>query len=156
MTKHQGSFSPPEEPLDVEPPILPYAGTSGWSGTATSRDRALAADRDGTTSKRQRTALAHLASSLDHGRTWRELATITGWHHGQASGVLTILHKAGRIARLTERRQRCRVYVLPEHVDGRETEPYSPRVQPASVEEMTETIREAYAVMRALGVLDDA
>ena len=42
-------------------------------------------------------------------------------HHGALSGALSCLHKEGQIARLTERRERCYVYVLPEHVAGRET-----------------------------------
>ena len=145
-------FTPPDEDLDVE---LPYAGTSGWSGTDTSRDRALRDDNDGTTSRRQRWVVAALASSRTDGMTWRELAALGGMHHGQASGVLTVLHKAGKICRLTEKRNRCRVYVLPECTMGRDTEPYVPRVQPAGIDEMTETIREAYATLAALGVFDD-
>lgn len=127
-------------------PVLPYGGTtqprnSGYAaGADTSRDRALTADADGTTTRRQRSALAVLSDrwlhehgggyiGLDHGTTWKELATFYGWHHGQASGVLSVLHKAGKIARLTERRNRCAVYVLPEYVNGRETAPHG-RQQP--------------------------
>ena len=137
-------------------PATPYAdGTSGWSGTDTSRERVERDDRDGTTTRRQRAALAELDAALYRGRTWRELASTTGMHHGQASAALTHLHRAGKIARLAEKRDRCRVYVLPAYVHDRQTEPYVPRVQPADVEEMAETIREAYAVLNALGVLDD-
>lgn len=136
-------------------PITPYAGTSGWSGTDTSHDRAVEDDRDGSTTRRQRFVLWALSNAGSRGRTWRELADVTGMHHGQASGALTVLHKVGRVCRLTEKRDRCRVYVLPEHVDGRETEPYVPRVTPANVDEMQETIREAYATLAALGVFDD-
>jgi len=151
-------FTPPDEDLDLDEalPLTPYAGTSGWSGTDTSRDRAVRDDSDGTTSRRQRHALAALASAKTAGLTWRELASLSGMHHGQASGVLTVLHKAEKICRLTEKRDRCRVYVVPECTMGRATEPYVPRVQPSTVEEMSETIREAYAVLNALGVLDDA
>lgn len=153
MSRHAAGFQPPDE--DLELPLTPYNGTSGWSGTDTSRDRALTADRDGTTGRRQRIILTALSAAGHYGRTWRELAAESGMHHGQASGALTVLHKAQRVARLTEKRNRCRVYVLPEFVGGRASEPYVPRVQPASVEEMQETIREAYAVMTALGVFDD-
>lgn len=152
MSRHAG-FTPADEDLDL--PELPYNGTSGWSGTDTSRDRALDADRSGTTSRRQRIVLTALSAAGHYGRTWRELADETAMHHGQVSGALTVLHKAHRLARLTEQRNRCRVYVLPDYVGGRDSEPYVPRVQPASVEEMQETIREAYAVMTALGVFDD-
>jgi hypothetical protein len=41
----------------VELPLTPYAGTSGWSGSAASRDRAVNEDNDGTTSARQKEAL---------------------------------------------------------------------------------------------------
>lgn len=103
-------------------PTLPYAGTSGWSGSSTSKARAITADRNGTTTARQRTVL-NLADHLGlFGVTWKELADATGWHHGTASGALSVLHKDGHLARLAESRNRCRVYVLPEYVAGRPTE----------------------------------
>jgi len=136
-------------------PITPYAGTSGWSGTDTSLRRAHEDDRDGTTTRRQRITLAALSGAGPGGLTWKELARVAEWHHGQASGVLTILHMAGRITRLTEKRDRCRVYVLPEYVNDRDTEPYARRVQSATTEEMAELIREAYMTLAALGVFDD-
>ena len=54
------------------------------------------------------------------GLTWKELADINGWHHGQASGVLSTLHKANLVCRLTQRRNRCAVYVLWSYQDGRD------------------------------------
>lgn len=108
---------PQPEPL----PETPYAGTSGWSGSQTSRERAETEDRGGVTSQRQEQVLAGLGMVGTRGLTWKELAGSQGWHHGQASGALSTLHKTGHIARLTERRDRCQVYVLPEHVNGRET-----------------------------------
>lgn len=98
---------------------LPYAGTSGWSGSDTSRERAERDDGDGTTSKRQRLTLTLLDSAGRSGLTWRELSRLTGWHHGQASGVLSVLHLDDRIVRLEERRGRCAVYTTRDHVDGR-------------------------------------
>jgi hypothetical protein len=65
------------------------------------------------------------------------LADICGWHHGQASGALSDLHKAGLIARLVERRNRCSVYVLPEHVGGRATAAHG-RNKPAAATVLTE------------------
>lgn len=105
----------------VPVPATPYGGTSGWSGSDTSRERAETEDTDGTTSARQQTVLRHLGFVGSVGATWREVAAATGWHHGQASGALSVLHKEGRIARLTVRRDRCQVYVLPSCVNGRET-----------------------------------
>lgn len=107
-------------------PLLPYNGSSGWSGTATSMERAERADSSGTTGIRQGQTRRSLAAAAARGLTWRELAGLRNWHHGQASAVLTVLHKTGQIERLIERRDRCMVYVLPEYVAGRETSPYRP------------------------------
>lgn len=108
-------------------PLLPYGTnppTSGWSGSDTSRERAEHDDTTGTTRQRQALTLTSLRDSGPNGLTWKELGDARHWHHGQASGVLSVLHKEGRIARLAERRNKCEVYVLPEHVDGRDTKPH--------------------------------
>lgn len=102
-------------------PILPYDGTSGWSGSDTSRERAITDDRSGKTRLRQSQTLTHLRHNGERGLTWKELSEITNWHHGQASGVLSVLHKAGLIARLKERRNKCAVYVANEYIYGRAT-----------------------------------
>lgn len=101
-------------------PVLPYNGTSGWSGSQASYQRAKTADRDGTTFNRQQSTLTYLAARGPHGATWRDLSEYFGWHHGTASGVLSVLHKTNQIARLTERRNKCQVYVLPDFVLGRD------------------------------------
>lgn len=103
-------------------PELPYNGTSGHSGTDTSRERALNADRSGKTALRQAQALNLLAQRKLLGITWKELSEITGLHHGTASGVLSVLHKAGRIARLKETRKGCKVYVDVACIQGRVVE----------------------------------
>jgi len=122
---------------------LPYGGTSGWSGSSTSRERAERDDADGTTSDRQLRTLVHLEHLGAVGVTWGELASAQGWHHGQASGVLSVLHKEGRICRLTERRNRCAIYVLPDKVYGRETAPHA-----SARKGMTDAEREAVARFR--------
>jgi hypothetical protein len=104
-------------PADI--PALPYGGSSGWAGSETSEERARSADADGTTGRRQRRTLSLLASAGLQGMTWKEIAQETGWHHGTASGALSVLHKVGAIARLAETRSRSAVYVLPAHVAGR-------------------------------------
>lgn len=107
------------------PGTFPYAGTSGYAaGSDTSEDRARTDDEDGTTTRRQRQVLSALDAGGFTGMTWAELANLTGWHHGQASGALSVLHKSGLISRLAERRGRCAVYVLPEYVDDRPTQPH--------------------------------
>lgn len=105
-------------------PVLPYAGTSGHSGSDTSEERARRQDGDGTTALRQRQTLRLLDDMNLLGLTWKELARLLKLHHGQASGVLSTLHKAGLIARLTDRRDRCHIYVLPKWVDEREVDDY--------------------------------
>ena len=101
---------------------LPYNGSSGWSGTDTSKERADEADSSGKTRSTQNQVLGHIFLERERGMTWKELADITGWHHGTVSGALSVLHKTERIARLTDKRGRCRVYVCPEYVNGRETD----------------------------------
>ena len=100
-------------------PELPYNQTSGHSGTDTSKARALHADRSGKTALRQAQALNLLSQREMSGLTWKELSEITGLHHGTASGVLSVLHKTGRIARLKESRDGCKVYVDVSCVEGR-------------------------------------
>lgn len=110
--------------VDNDQPVLPYttAGVpnSGWAGTDTSQERARQADRK-VTGDRQMHVLWLLRNTAE-GLTWRELSTQTGWHHGQSSGVLTGLHKGGKIARLAETRNRCHIYVALEHVGERSVE----------------------------------
>lgn len=118
-------------------PLTPYAGTSGWSGSSTSEDRALREDAGIETSRRQQTTLDYLLVKWNAGVTWKELADKFGWHHGQASGALSILHKEGKIARLTETRNRCKVYVLPDAIYFRQVEQHGsnkPRLDFTEVE----------------------
>lgn len=109
------------EELDFSLPVTPYAGTSGWKGSQASRDRVIEDDADGTTSKRQKETLISLGAAGIRGLTWKELGEIHGWHAGQSSGCLSVLHLEGMVARLKERRNRCSIYVLPPFVNGRET-----------------------------------
>lgn len=117
-------FDVAEPPL----PVLPYGGTSGWSGSDTSKERAERADKTGATGANQKRTLSLLMFSRNEGLTWRELSSMTGWHHGTASGALSVLHKAGLIARLAERRERCAVYVALDFVNGREIQSHKPNV----------------------------
>ena len=110
------------EQLDLTTiPVTPFAGTSGWSGSETSKARAISEDSSGVTAGRQTLTLKILwQESKFDGITWSELSEKTGWHHGSSSGVLSVLHKAGLIVRLKERRKKCAIYVSPDYVDGRE------------------------------------
>lgn len=108
--------------------VLGYGDTSGHSGGETSEERVRRDDASGATGARQRTVLELLAFWSYNGITVSELRQETGWHHGQASAALSNLHKAGLVARLTTRRSRCFVYVLPSEVGARDVEPYGTRV----------------------------
>lgn len=103
-------------------PVLPYGGTSGWSGSDTSKERAVDSDNNGTTLKRQNKVIEYLDERGALGATWKEVSDVFDWHHGTSSGVLSTLHKTNSIARLTTRRNRCKVYVLPEYVGDSPTE----------------------------------
>lgn len=123
-----------------ETPILPYGGTSGWSGAQTSHDRATRQDSNGTTSKRQRDTIRLLNDCGERGATWRDLSRTLELHHGSASGVLSALHKTGVIARLSEQRDGCLVYVMPQFVGGRETTSYRPNVSARLLVEILQDI----------------
>ena len=97
---------------------VPYNGTAGWSGTDTSEQRALDNIHSGRELNHQQLALSLLKKAGANGLTWKDLATATGWHHGTASGVLSVLHKVGVIIRSTEIRNRCKVYYHPDHADS--------------------------------------
>lgn len=110
--------------FDPDLPILPYAGTSGHSGSDTSEERARREDGNGTTARRQLLAVNFLDWRGINGATWKEFAEYADLHHGQASGVLSVLHKADKIVRLKERRDKCAVYVTARNICGREIDAY--------------------------------
>lgn len=106
---------------------VPYAGTAGWSGSDTSRQRAIDNISSGRELNNQQIALAYLKTLGTTGVTWKELATYTGWHHGTASGVLSVLHTSGAIVRTYTIRNRCKVYVHQNFKDEVKVEPYKKR-----------------------------
>jgi hypothetical protein len=109
--------------LGAGPPALPYKGTEGYAGSDTSEAAARQAVISGTASKRQRYVLILAGRAKEKGITVAELRDST-LHHGRVSGALSVLHKVGKLSRLTEVRGKCKVYVLPEYVNGRPTEPH--------------------------------
>ncbi len=152
---------------DHEAPVLPYGtgpdANSGFAaGVETSKERARRDDADGTTSYRQARVLALLAGTAEgrrnmfvgreQGLTWKELGTLTEWHHGQASGVLSNLHKVDKIARLTEKRNRCYVYVLPEHVNGRDTQEQGRRARQPEDQIAVDVVRAEARIARAVAL----
>lgn len=93
--------------IELQLPLTPYAGTMGWDGS-------------GATSLNQSLTLNHVRHQGERGLTWFELSEITNWHHGTASGQLSVLDKVGLIRRLKEKRGRSSVYVLSQYVNNRE------------------------------------
>lgn len=96
---------------------LPYGGTAGWSGTTTSKERAVHNVVHKRENSNQALAMTLLKQS-SNGLTWKELAIETGWHHGTASGVLSVLHKGEFIVRSTNVRNRCKVYYHKSKTEG--------------------------------------
>jgi hypothetical protein len=106
---------------DLQLPLTPYAGTSGWQGSEASHDRVKEDDANGTTTLRQRISLHRVRTQGERGLTWKELGEIENWHAGQSSGSLSVLHKEGLVYRLKEKRNRCSIYVTEEYINNRET-----------------------------------
>lgn len=100
-------------------PVLPYNGAS--SGPSASSDAMAYADTHGITAKAQQDALIALRALGAEGMTVAEFRDLSGIHHGRASGALSVLHLAGHIAMLEEKRLRCHVYVLSDYVNDRPT-----------------------------------
>lgn len=96
----------------------PYAdGTSGHQGEAS---------EDSEPKRRGNipVALTLVKQKGPLGLTWKELGDLTGWHHGQASGALSNLHRTGDLTRLKQRRNGCGIYVVPAYVNGRDEVPH--------------------------------
>jgi hypothetical protein len=107
--------------------FVPYNGTAGWSGTDTSEQRALDNIHSGRELNNQQLALHLLKKAGANGLTWKELATATGWHHGTASGVLSVLHQSGATVRTVKTRNRCKIYVHQNYKDQVMHEVYKKR-----------------------------
>lgn len=71
----------------------------------------------------QKHILGLIDASAHFGRTVAELRDLVPEnHHGTISGVLSVMHRDMRIARLAERRNGCKIYVHPDFLDGRAAE----------------------------------
>ena len=103
-------------------PVTPYAGSIGHSGSSTSEARAQRMLANGQARTYQQRTLSLAMSTGTHGITCAELQRAMEVGHGTASGCLSNLHHEGLLARISEERKGQKVYVLPEAVNGRETE----------------------------------
>lgn len=106
-----------------EPVSAPYAGSIGHSGSSTSQRRAEYLESSGKARTYQQRTLLIALSVGTHGVTCAELQSALAVGHGTASGCLSNLHHDGLLARLTQERNRQKVYVLPDSVGTRDTEP---------------------------------
>jgi folate-dependent tRNA-U54 methylase TrmFO/GidA len=91
--------------------FTPYNGTGGYVERPTSIARAVQEVEDGTLSKRQQAVLQLLDNAGKNGCIWQAVGQQLNLHHGQASGVLSNLHKAGEIFMLRKKVMRCHPYV---------------------------------------------
>ncbi len=112
-----------EKPKTIEA-TLPYAGTSGWSGSQTSYERVKTLDKSGATAKYQKMFLDDLYRAGNEGLTSREWGELHGLEHQTYSSVPSVLHLGGFVVRLAQRRNRHQVYVIPQWVNGRVESPH--------------------------------
>jgi hypothetical protein len=128
-------------------PVLPYGGAndpnSGFSGSATSEQRARDDDRKGVTGFRQRRVRDFVYDHGIFGATWHEVSDALGMHHGSASAALSNLHRGGHLVRLNISRYRSRVYVHPDFVGGRTAEPPGQNSTTTLLDQMAELLARA-------------
>lgn len=111
-------------------------GTSGHSGSATSEARSI---REALSPRRQQ-VYDVLAGAGERGMTVHEVQIAIGVGHGAASSALTVLHRGGVVSRLTKEVVGQQVYVLTEHVNGREEAPYRPRANPGDLAALQDAV----------------
>lgn len=107
----------------IRTPVLPYNGTSGHQDTDTSYERAKRMDSSGITAERQKMVYHLVLQNRAHGITAQEARRALGFNNpNQVSPSFTVLHKAGYLARLLEKRDGHRVYVHPDYLEGRDSD----------------------------------
>ena len=91
--------------------FTPYIGASD-----TSKARAIREETSGVGEERRKLIL-HLLGAAPFGLTWKELSALTELHHGQVSGLLSVLHSTGNIVQLRATRDKCHPYIHPRFID---------------------------------------
>lgn len=89
---------------------LPYNGTAGHVDQPASTERAHT-EADSGTAKARASAVLKLLYEHPIGLTYQQVGMNLKLHHGQSSGALSTLHKAGLVFMTFERRNKCQVYV---------------------------------------------
>lgn len=98
-------------PYNMGRPIAPYVDREA------SIQRAVKESRDGTYKKR-RDIIEHIVrASWLQGLTWSELSELLDLHHGQVSGVLSVLHDDGILVALAKTRLGSHPYIHKEIAD---------------------------------------
>jgi hypothetical protein len=101
--------------MDNKQPQLPYNGTGGYVNRPASKERAVREAKDGTLSARQQAVLQELLTAGPTGATWKSIGYALNLHHGQVSGALSNLHKAGLVFMLRVKRYKCHPYVAAQY-----------------------------------------
>ena len=96
-------------------------GTYGASAPA-SFD--LARDQHATFTDQQAAVLALAYDAARTGITGHDVQQATGWGDSSKSRAMSNLLRDGKLVRLSEKRNRGHIHVLPEHVNGRDIAPY--------------------------------
>lgn len=132
---------------------LLYNGRSGAvNASDTSRERADRDDAEGTTQARVNEVVQHLLLRRD-GMTWPELAAVLKLHHGQVSGCLSMMHKAGLVFALRAKRDKCHPYV---HVSYRDTYAETERIDRPVKTKATQEKEALEALLRAVDAILEA
>lgn len=132
-------------------PALGADGTEGHNAAPASIERAARRVSSGTVSAVQVAILGNLAVQRDYGATCHEAEAFTGVSHESYTGARTNLHRRGDVARLAEQRDRRHVYVLPEHIHGRDTVPYKAN-RPREPERLPEPVARAVEAIEAWAI----
>jgi len=87
--------------------LFTYADTIGSVDRETSRTRTTRNEA----AQRAQQILDLLNPQATAGLTWKQIAQVTGLHHGQVSGLLSNMHRAGLVAQLRIRKDGCHPYI---------------------------------------------
>jgi len=108
---------------DPIPAPEPYAdGSYGQSTASASAD--LEADQHEAFADQQAWVMTLAQNAGTFGITGHDVQVATGWGDSSKSRAMSNLLRDGKLVRLTEKRDRGSVHVLPENVGDRPTEPY--------------------------------
>lgn len=99
-----------------------YADGTYGANSETSRD--LERDQHAAFTDQQAAVLALAYDAAATGITGHDVQQATGWGDSSKSRALSNLLRDGKLVRLAEKRDRGFIHVLPEHVNGRDIEPY--------------------------------